>query len=192
MSQISPETLALALQFVQQMQQPLATQLAPQPGSSANGLALPITSYTSTRPPRAGIPLSARGHPNPTTAALPSAILGSSSLAVPMAANSNQPRQAAGSRSRLQDRPTRSEISEANQGRNEAIDSHFPLGPSLPPRGRRRNGRGRAQATPTLVDDSSLASALQTDSLSNQQFIHIEVHVYLPTVSHRLYCYIVG
>ncbi|KAF8155268.1 hypothetical protein K438DRAFT_1943025, partial [Mycena galopus ATCC 62051] len=181
MSQISPETLALALQFVQQMQQPLATQPAPQPGSSANGLALPITSYTSTRPPRAGIPLSAWGHPNPTTAALPSAILGSSSLAVLMAANLNQPRQAAGSRSRLQDRPTRSEISEANQGRNEAIDSHFPLGPSLPPRGRRRNGRGRAQATPTLVDDSSLASALQTDSLSNQQFIHIEVHVYLPT-----------
>jgi hypothetical protein len=98
-----------------------------------------------------------------------------------MSANTNLPRLASGNRSRSADRPTRSEISEANNSRNQAIEAHFPPGPSLAPRRRRR---GPAQPTPSLPPaETSIASVLETDHSSGHQHVHIETHVYLPTVS---------
>ncbi|KAJ7024816.1 hypothetical protein C8F04DRAFT_1269959 [Mycena alexandri] len=106
---------------------------------------LPVGAYTSARPqsrPQA-IPSSLSGHPNPNTS-LPTPnvlqpILGLSSLGVSMSANSNQPRrrQASGSVAAL----SRSQISQANNGRLTAIENHFPSTQSLT---RRTRTRGRA------------------------------------------------
>ncbi|KAJ7705839.1 hypothetical protein B0H14DRAFT_2647213 [Mycena olivaceomarginata] len=163
-----------------------AAQPAAQLGAALTNTAPPprATTYTSNRQPLASILPSARGHPNPATSVLPSAsgsqpFLGISSLAVDMSANTNLPRLASGNRSRSADRPTRSEISEANNSRNQAIEAHFPPGPSLAPRRRRR---GPAQPTPSLPPaETSIASVLETDHSSGHQHVHIETHVYLPT-----------
>lgn len=187
---LDPNMVLLAAQFFSQLQQsqqlPAAGASAAPPPSSA------ATSYVSARPPLASIPPAARGHPNPTTMGPPAfsghqPFLGPSSLAVSMTANSNQPRTLTGPRSRSSDRPSRSEISEANNSRNQAIETHFPSAPSLV---RRRRRRGPAQALPILPpDDTSVDSIFEIDQLTNQRLIHIEVHVHLPTVSllsHRI------
>lgn len=182
---IDPETLARAIQFLQQERQPQPSQPAPpvQQGPSTNPPAPPISRYVSSRL----FPPSTQGHPNPTTPAPPSfsgrSILGASSLAVSMAGNTNQPRSAGGPR--LADRPTRSDISQANMNRNEAIQAHFPRPPSLPIRTRRR---GRGHPTPTLPpDDTSPESVFETDSITSEEFIHLETHVHLPTVGLSFY-----
>ncbi|KAJ7825278.1 hypothetical protein B0H14DRAFT_2596655 [Mycena olivaceomarginata] len=166
--------------------QPASVAPAAQLGAALTNTAPPprATTYTSNHQPLASILPSARGHPNPATSVLPSAsgsqpFLGISSLAVDMSANTNLPQLASGNCSRSADRPTRSEISEANNSRNQAIEAHFPPGPSLAPRRRRR---GPAQPTPSLPPaETSIASVLETDHSSGHQHVHIETHVYLPT-----------
>ena len=167
--------------------QPTATQ-----GSSSTSAPLPqvTATYTSRRAPLAGLPPSARGHPNPMTTALPLAgqyqpILGASSLAVSMDANSNQARRAGPSRSPSVDRPSRSEISQANTGRQRAMEAHFPDPLPLVARTRTRTrARGRAHAIPALPPpNNSPLSVLDVDSQTNEQFVSIETHIYLPTVS---------
>ncbi|KAJ7025889.1 hypothetical protein C8F04DRAFT_1191039 [Mycena alexandri] len=142
---------------------------------------LPVGAYTSARPqsrPQA-IPSSLSGHPNPNTS-LPTPnvlqpILGLSSLGVSMSANSNQPRrrQASGSVAAL----SRSQISQANNGRLTAIENHFPSTQSLT---RRTRTRGRAQPTPSLTPaPTSVESIVDVDSDSGQRFLNIDVHVTL-------------
>ncbi|KAF8208552.1 hypothetical protein K438DRAFT_1930208 [Mycena galopus ATCC 62051] len=180
---LDPQTLALTAQFLQQMRQsnPAASpQAQPAQQPSTDAPAPPISPYITSRPPVANLPQSTRGHPNLATSAPPlfsgRSILGASSLAVSMAGNTNHARQAGGSR--LSDRPTRTEISQANTSRNEAIAAHFPPQPTLPSRIRRR---GRAPPTPTLPDDTAPESVFQVDSLTSEEFVHIECHVHLPT-----------
>ncbi|KAJ6450648.1 hypothetical protein C8R45DRAFT_1113986 [Mycena sanguinolenta] len=167
--------------------QPTSTE-----GSSSTSAPLPqvTSSYTTRRAPLAGLPPSARGHPNPMTTALPLAsqyqpILGASSLAVNMDANSNQARRAGPSRSRSVDRPSRSEISHANTGRQRAIEAHFPDPLPLVARARTRprtRTRGRAHATPAVPPAAnSPLSVFDVDDQTNEQFINIAVHIYLPT-----------
>ncbi|KAJ6449104.1 hypothetical protein C8R45DRAFT_1114836 [Mycena sanguinolenta] len=158
------------------------------PGLPSQGAPAPrATSYTSTRTALAGIPPSAHGHPNPTTTLGPPAVyqpfLGTSSLAVPMAGNTNQPRLGGRPRSRSIDRPSRSEVSGANHSRNRAIEAHFPPTPSLPPRLGRRP-RGRAAGTPNLpISPTSVASVFAIDPETNKQVIKLDIHVYLHTLS---------
>ncbi|KAJ7845313.1 hypothetical protein B0H13DRAFT_2363761 [Mycena leptocephala] len=178
------------LQSLVQQYQPGSIAGPPQSASqgavdSASIRPAPVTSYISTRPPRplAYMPSAARGHPNAaTTGSLPSSyqpFLGTSSLAVSMAGNSNQLRQSGGTRSRSRDRPSRSEISEANSSRNHAIEAHFPPSATVPIRRRRR---GRAQPTPSLpYADTSAPSVFEIDPDTNKEHVHIRVHVYLPT-----------
>ncbi|KAJ7885139.1 hypothetical protein B0H14DRAFT_2564084 [Mycena olivaceomarginata] len=149
-----------------------AAQPAAQLGAALTNTAPPprATTYTSNRQPLASILPSARGHPNPATT------------------NTNLPRLASGNRSRSADRLTRSEISEANNSRNQAIEAHFPPGPSLAPRRRRR---GPAQPTPSLPPaETSIASVLETDHSSGHQHVHIETHVYYPLLSESLIAYL--
>ncbi|KAJ7809104.1 hypothetical protein B0H13DRAFT_1928140 [Mycena leptocephala] len=178
------------LQSLVQQYQPGSIAGPPQSASqgavdSASIRPAPVTSYISTRPPRplAYMPLAARGHPNAaTTGSLPSSyqpFLGTSSLAVSMAGNSNQLRQSGGTRSRSRDRPSCSEISEANSSRNHAIEAHFPPSATIPIR---RRHRGRAQPTPSLpYADTSAPSVFEIDPDTNKEHVHIRVHVYLPT-----------
>ncbi|KAF7367181.1 hypothetical protein MSAN_00978000 [Mycena sanguinolenta] len=173
-SQVPPATLP-SLAALSPSEAPAS---APAPRASA---------YVSSRHALAGIPASARGHPSPATATSQyQPFLGTSTLAVPMAGNSNQPRLSGQSRARSNDRPSRSEVSEANYTRNLAINTHFPSTASLPPRQRRR-ARGRAAGTPTLpTADTSPASVLDIDPSSGQQLMKLDIHVYLHTsnISH--------
>ncbi|KAJ7667002.1 hypothetical protein DFH06DRAFT_1185214 [Mycena polygramma] len=104
--------------------------------------------------------------------------LGTSSLGVSMAANSSQPRRrTSGSSSGL----TRSQISQANDGRRVAADAHLPRGQYLVPRQNRR-GRGPSQPTPGLPPPlTSPASTMDVDDVTGQRFISVDVHVTLPT-----------
>ncbi|KAJ7731661.1 hypothetical protein B0H16DRAFT_1469036 [Mycena metata] len=138
---------------------------------------LPVGAYTSNRPqsrPQA-IPSSSSGHPNPNTS-LPTPnilqpILGSASLGVSMSANSNQPRrrQASGSVAAL----SRSQISQANNGRLTAIDNHFPSTQSLTCRTRTR---GRAQPPPALTPKLPNTNLHLVQFLYDSQLAFLEEH----------------
>ncbi|KAJ7430187.1 hypothetical protein B0H11DRAFT_1943539 [Mycena galericulata] len=117
--------------FTQQL--PLLTS---QPTLVAPDAPPAVTAYISRR--QQSIPPESRGHPNLTTAApapnLFQPFLGISSL---------------GGRRPSVSALSRAEISQANTGRQVAMDAHLPHPPSLVPRQSRRP-RGPAQPTPTL------------------------------------------
>ncbi|KAF8140811.1 hypothetical protein K438DRAFT_1995637 [Mycena galopus ATCC 62051] len=126
-------------------------QPAQQPSTDAP--APPISPYITSRPPVANLPQSTRGHPNLATSA-PPLFSGRSILGASSLAVSmagNTNHARQAGGSRLSDRPTRTEIS------------------------------GRAPPTPTLPDDTAPESVFQVDSLTSEEFVHIECHVHLPT-----------
>ncbi|KAJ7160827.1 hypothetical protein C8R46DRAFT_1223166 [Mycena filopes] len=158
------------------------TTLPTLPAPPAAPTAPPIGSYVSNRPQV--IPSSLQGHPNrDTSLSAPNPlqpILGSASLGVSMAANSNRPRRRNQSSSGSVAALSRSQISEANNGRQHAMHDHFPATQSLV----RRNGRprGAAQALPTLPPvPTSPESVVDVDPLSGERYINIDVHVTPPT-----------
>ncbi|KAJ7224524.1 hypothetical protein GGX14DRAFT_387199 [Mycena pura] len=158
----------------------LPTLSAPLPATSAPPFtpSPPISSYMSLRLPASTTtrPPISRGHPNPANPSnsLFQPILGTTSLAVGMTLNSNQPRRSLPSASL-----TNTEISGANTTRLAAAHAHLPSAPPLVAR-RAIRTRGRAAGHPILpAQPTNLRSAIETDPATGVKFVRTEIHVHL-------------